>query len=310
MGSHTRRAHAKLNLVLSVGPPEPPGSVYPGWHPIASWMVALDLCDEVRIEPLGKGDASSFTVRFADDAPRPSAIDWAIEKDLGWRAHRALEGHVGHPIPTRIEVLKRIPVGAGLGGGSSNASAVLVGLNVAHGLGVGTPELARLGAALGSDVPFFIDEEREIARPALVMHMGERLERLDPVHAEVVLIVPPFGCATPAVYRAFDDLLGSGGTGVREAQVRAIATHHVLDPGVLFNDLERAACTIAPELGRLKAHATLASGLPVHLTGSGSAMFIVCPPERARALATRLAEDPMLAGCALIATHMADGGRS
>lgn len=278
-------------------------------------MVALDLCDEVRIEPLGRGAASSFSVRFADDAPRPTAIDWAMEKDLGWRAHRALEGHVGHEIPTRVEVLKRIPVGAGLGGGSADAAAVLVALNVAHGLGVGWQELARLGAALGSDVPFFIDEEREIARPALVMHMGERIERLEPVHAEVVLIVPPFGCATPAVYRAFDELRaaagatgGVGGVGVREAEVRAIAMHHVLDPGVLFNDLERAACTIAPELGRLKAHAALASGLPVHLTGSGSAMFIVCPPERARALATRLAEDPMLAGCALVATHLADVG--
>lgn len=301
----TLRAHAKLNLVLSVGPPEPAGGPCAGWHPIASWMAPIDLCDEVTLETMQSGTHAPAEIRFADDAPRPGPIDWPPERDLAWRALRALEMHLGRTLPTRIRILKRIPTGSGLGGGSSNAASTLLGLCRLHAIELPEPELVAIGSRLGSDVPFFLDGSRESPRPALVLHMGERIERLTPIHAEVVLVVPPFECATPAVYKAYD---AQGPRSLREADVRSLTARHVLDPGSFFNDLADPACAVAPELGRLLARAREVSGLPVHVTGSGSTLFIITPPERSHALAARLAEDPLLAGCALVATHLADRG--
>ncbi len=314
MPNVTLCAPAKLNLVLSVGPPQGPSEHRPGWHPIASWMAAIDLCDDLTVEPLSPGDRSSLDLRFADDAPRPTPIDWPPERDLAFRAITALESHTRRPLATRLTLRKRIPVGAGLGGGSSNAAAALIALNHAHTLNLAPADLARIGATLGSDVPFFIDAHasalapdsghtRAIPHPALVTHMGEQIERLAFIHAELVLLIPPFSCLTPDIYRAFDALNPSP---LRAADVRARATHHVLDPASLFNDLTRAACAHHPPLGRLLAHAAEISGLPAHLSGSGSGIFIITPPERSRALAAHLASDPLLCECALIATHLAD----
>ncbi len=311
MPSVTLHAPAKLNLVLSVGRPQPAPSPHAGWHPIASWMAPIDLCDEVEATPLPSESDSELHVAFADDAPRPQPIDWPRDRDLTWRALKALESHAGRRLPTRLRITKRIPAGAGLGGGSSDAASALVAIARAHDLGVYATTLQSIARPLGSDVPFFIDPEwvgatRPMARPALVRGFGDQVERLAPVHAELVLIIPPFGCATPDVYRAFD-ALGAGN--LNEQRVREIAAGHTLDPLSLFNDLSNAACAVAPELARLAAHASTASELPVHITGSGSAMFIVTPPERSRALARHLGADPMLAACALVATHLGDGHR-
>lgn len=314
MPTVTLRSPAKINLALSVGPPQGPSEHRPGWHPIASWMAAVDLCDDLTVEPLAPDARSSLELRFADDAPRPTPIDWPPERDLAFRAIAALEAHVRRPIPSRIALQKRIPVGAGLGGGSSNAAAALIALNQAHALGLAPADLARIGSAIGSDVPFFIDSAPSstaaraggcaaLPRPAIVTHLGERIERLPFVHAEVVLLIPPFGCATPEVYRAYDAL---GPSPLRDADIRALATHHVLDPASLFNDLFRAACSHQPGLARYVSHAASRAGLPAHLSGSGSGIFIITPPERSHALATHLAADPLLAPCAIIATHLAD----
>lgn len=309
--SHVR-APAKINLALSVGPPEGPSSPRPGWHPIASWMAAIDLCDELTVESLSPAQPSTLDVRFADDAPSPSPIDWPPAKDLAFRAIAALEARVGRPLPTRIQLLKRIPVGAGLGGGSSNAASTLIALNQAHALRLSIADLARLGASLGSDVPFFLDEHAGHPdgsggcmppRPALVTHFGDRIERLPSVHGELLLVVPRFGCPTQDVYRAFDTLHPRA---FQEHAIRALANHHVLEPERLFNDLTPAACLVRPDLSRLLSHIRSVAGLPAHLTGSGSGIFILTPPERSHALAAHLPQDPLLRDCALIATRFAD----
>src|SRR6185295_18407432 len=123
-----------VNLALSVGPPLPAGDPRAGMHPIASWMHAIDLCDEVWITRLVTG-ASRLDIAWADDAPRPSPIDWPSEKDLAFRAHRLLEGDTGRALPAAIRIAKRIPVGGGLGGGSSDAAATLLALNDLFALG-------------------------------------------------------------------------------------------------------------------------------------------------------------------------------
>ncbi|MBN4052574.1 hypothetical protein JYT82_00510, partial [bacterium AH-315-K20] len=109
-------AHAKINLAMSLAQPEPAGSSRAGWHRISTWMHAIDLADEVLIEPV-PGGVSTWSARWASDAVRPSLIDWPVEQDLAWRALRAVENRVGQRLPTRIVLTKRIPTGAGLGGG-------------------------------------------------------------------------------------------------------------------------------------------------------------------------------------------------
>lgn len=304
MPSVTLHAPAKLNLALSVGPPEPAGSAHAGWHPIASWMAPVDLCDEVAVEVLAPGASSVFTICFADDAPRAEPVSWPLERDLAFRAHKGLEARAGRPLPSRVSITKRIPTASGLGGGSSDAASTLIALNIAHDLNLPCDALAEIGRTLGSDVSFFIDgpcvaRDRAWPRPALVGGFGERIERLEPVSGEVVLIIPSVGCATPDVYRAYDTL---GPLPLRERQVRALATEHALDPVSLFNDLAAPARAVAPELNRIVAHAAQASGFHAHITGSGSAIFILTPPERGHALARRLTDDPMLRGCAVIPT--------
>lgn len=284
-------AHAKLNLALSVGAPEGPK----GYHPIASWLVAIDLKDDVELRPLPEGTPSRHEVSWAPGAPRPGAIDWPIEKDLGVRAHRLLERRAGRELPLAMSVRKRIPAGGGLGGGSADAAAVLLGVNMLFELGLSMEELAGLSAELGSDVAFFVDEMPP--RPALVTGLGETVDRLPPIPGggAALLIVPPFGCPTGPVYGAFDRGLASrsGSAKANAHRVRGLIAVAALGGGIdgreLFNDLEGPACEVEPRLGEAlrELRAAMGESAPVLLTGSGSTMFIPAAPEALPGLAAR-----------------------
>lgn len=284
-----RRAHAKVNLCLSVASPEPAGTPRAGWHRIASWFHCIDLVDDVALTALPAGAASTLRVAWAADAPRPSPIDWAPEKDLGMRALRLLERHAGRELLTAIEVGKRIPVGGGLGGGSSDAAAVLLGANALHGLGLTIPQLAALGASLGSDVPFFIDSDGT-PRPALVTGFGESVERVSRCDAPLDLAVPEFGCPTPSVYAALDRGRGAAAAPADEGRVRRViesARQGGPDGAELFNDLAGPAQTVEPRLAGLLASLREAGWDRTHVTGSGSCVFRLPPaggliPRRAR----------------------------
>jgi len=281
-------AHAKVNLALALAGPEPPGSAREGWHRICTWMHAIDLADEVLVEPLVRGSASTWSARWADDAPRPGLVDWPVEKDLAWRALKAIERHVGRPLPTRIVLTKRIPTGAGLGGGSSDAAATLVGVDRAWGLGLGLDTLRHLGATLGSDVPFFIDRHNPVP-PGVVSGFGEIVERTARATGTLVLLIPHFGCPTGRVYAAFDELWRQGGIGpLRAREVHRMADIAIADNARLFNDLAGPACMVAPGLAPLRAAAAEAIGREPHITGSGSAMFAVVDAGQAQGLADRL----------------------
>lgn len=295
--SLTISACAKINLCLGVGPPEPPGALKPGFHPIASWFVGIDLCDEIELRRATTGPGSC-RVEWADDAPKPAPIDWAIEKDLGVRAHRLLERAAGRALPVEMVVRKRIPVGGGLGGGSSDAAGVLVGITRLFDLPIDAAGLRRLSGELGSDIAFFIDELPAAEagstlitlapRPALVTGFGEVLERLEPVapapRTSVLLFVPDFGCPTGAVYRAFDarphapldaERVQSLIAGAQSRSGRGIAS------GELFNHLAAPACDVQPELAAVLSALREAMGpkIPVHVTGSGSTMFAIAGPD-------------------------------
>lgn len=273
---HTH-AHAKLNLALAVGGAiDDPASPVHGYHPICSYMHAIDLCDRVEIERRREGQGSEYDIAWGGQGGDRAPVRWAMEHDLAARAHRAMEASVGRALPVRIRITKSIPAGGGLGGGSSDAASVLVGLDRLFGLGLEPSTLATMGAALGSDIPFFIDARRTIPRAAIVEGLGERIERLAGVHGgtEVTLVIPPFACATGAVYGAFDAMLARNpGHRLDAARVRRVADS--LDPGALFNDLGPCAIGVEPRLGAIIERVGGALGVPVHITGSGSTLFVL-----------------------------------
>lgn len=278
----TLPAHAKLNLALTVGAPIPDGP-RAGHHPIASWMIAIDLADRVTLTPLPRGTPARVRVIMEDGAP----VAWPIETDLAFRAHRALE-EVAGPLPVEIRVVKSIPAGGGLGGGSSDGAAVLRGLVRLFGLRIDHDRLVSIAHGLGSDLPFFLDPAVRTPdappRPALVTGLGERIERLPTRRFErpILLIAPPFDCPTGEVYRAFDE----NPRPFRPEAVERLAREEGFDPAALFNDLAPAARKVRPGLGIMRDALALGLGRPVHVSGSGSTLF--CFDDRDE-LARRLA---------------------
>ena len=274
----TLRAYAKVNLCLSVGAPITDGE-HAGMHPIASWMAAVDLFDEVEVEP---ADVASVDVRWHDGR----AVEWDTADDLAARAARLVETR-----PHRVGVRKRIPAGGGLGGGSSDAAAVLLAVNELAGSPRTRAELRAISASLGSDIAFFVHDGAlgDPPPPALVTGLGDGIERTPAIDGEVTLICPPFGCPTGAVYRTFDEI--HPGAAVRAEAVAAAARSGRLADELLFNDLGLAACRVRPELDDVRGRVERAVGRPVHVSGSGSTLFVlgrvaegviesVCPGER------------------------------
>jgi 4-diphosphocytidyl-2-C-methyl-D-erythritol kinase len=258
------RCPAKINLSLSVGPPG-----LDHMHPIRSWIVAVSLYDDLFVERSER--ESRFDIGWAEDAPRPSAIDWPVEKDLTYKALQRLGGSVS------VRLRKRIPTGAGMGGGSSDAAGMMRALVKLLDLQFPPLQLASLAQTLGSDVPFFLGPPS-----AIVSGLGEKVEPapLDgPIY--MTLILPDLHCDTATVYRKFDELRP-------DAKLRDI-TPATRTEGVLVNDLAEAAFAVEPRLRELRDRCARVAGKSVHVTGSGAGMFIVQPDAASAArTATRL----------------------
>lgn len=263
------KAHAKVNLALSVGAPRDRD----GMHPIASWMARVDLADELQVTRLEEGYLSRYAILWHPDAVRTSPIDWSITKDLAVRAHLLLEEEIGRSLPVQLKLEKRIPVGGGLGGGSADAAAMMRAVCDLFELDLPPERLAQLATSLGSDVPYFLEPG-----PAYVGGLGDEIERTAPVRGDVVLVMPEFGCPTGAVYRTFDR---KGSKGLRDGEVLSMAREGRLEAERLFNDLEDAAIEIAPELEEVFERVeALCDARRVHLSGSGSTLFVLVEGRR------------------------------
>ncbi|MBX3312961.1 MAG: 4-(cytidine 5'-diphospho)-2-C-methyl-D-erythritol kinase [Actinobacteria bacterium] len=212
-------APAKLTVSLRIT-----GVRDDGYHLIDAEMVTIDLADALTF---AEGDG--LEVVGASGLPVPADDDNLVRRALRL---------VGRTAQVRLE--KRIPAGAGLGGGSADAAAVL------RWAGVDDPAVA---VRLGADVPFCVRGGR-----ARVTGIGDRLEPLDHVDRTFTVVTPPFGCSTPAVYRAWDDLGGPTAAGP--------------------NDLEPAALAVEPRLAEWRDRLGDATGQVPVLAGSGSTWFV------------------------------------
>jgi len=176
-------APAKVNLHLRIL-----GRRSDGFHDLETLIVPVSLADEISVERTTSGD---ITVR-CDDPEVPDG-----DGNLVVRAVQEFSLFTGQECSVRIGIRKRIPLGAGLGGGSSDAAATLLGLDAVFGTNLGTAILRELAARLGSDVPFFINPQ-----PAWCRGRGEIIEPLSvPESLSLLLIKPPFGVGTPWAYQ-------------------------------------------------------------------------------------------------------------
>jgi len=240
-------------------------------HPIASLMAGVQFGDAMRVTRLDAGP-SQFEMHFADETHQ---VDWPIEKDLAFRAHQLLEQEVDKPLPISMALTKYIPAGAGLGGGSGNAAGMFISVNRLYELGLEKEKLIQLGLTLGSDVGFSVGMMAGDTA-AIVTGLGDVIE---PVQLKqllhLVLIFPPFGCPTGAVYKAFDEL--NQDNVADERRVRDLTEKSTILQDAPFNDLAEPACKVQPQLGELRESLQNKLALPVHITGSGSTMFVIAP---------------------------------
>jgi len=234
----TIEAYAKINLGLRVLGLRPDG-----YHEIDTVLLSVDLADRLVIEARPDGEITlDVTSKLGSVIP--------IEENLVLRAARLLKERVGFGEGVRIRLEKRIPPGAGLGGGSSDAAAALAGLNLLLDLGLSCEELMRLGSELGSDVPFFLLGGRCRARGR-----GELLEKLPDIGGSTfVLLIPPYSLSTQKVYEAADRLRRG-----------ALSSPYP-------NDLEAAALTLLPEL-KIHREFLARRGVSFGLSGSGPTYY-------------------------------------
>jgi 4-diphosphocytidyl-2-C-methyl-D-erythritol kinase len=265
-------APAKVNLFLTVGVRRPDGL-----HEIESVMQAVSLFDAVTLEP-----ADSFEVSVSPAGAAPED-----ESNLALRAARAFASlHSGDGVKISIE--KHIPVAAGLGGGSADAAATLVGLNKLWDTRVSRKALEKIGAALGADVPFCVRGGTAAARGA-----GENLSVLPcPSHVWWVVGISGASLSTADVYEEYDRL-GGGRVedpyDVADALARADVERLA---GSLRNDLERAALSLAPQSRSGRDALGAAGALGVILAGSGPTWLGLARDEvHARAVADAAAGD-------------------
>lgn len=269
---------AKVNLFLEVVRKRPDG-----FHELLTLMAAIQFADVVQVRATESPEilvacTAGHRYRWGYDGGQPLEG----ERNLAFRAARALQTLAGEKRGAEIRIFKRIPIGAGLGGGSSNAAAVLRLCSIAWGLELRREELHALARGLGSDVAFFLS-------PSAMVLVGRGDEPLRPVAVPavpLVICVPRQGNETGKVFartvipkESDRRPLPCGGTSLSRRGVESI----------LFNRLTEAAMAHNPELERnLKRLTMLGGGAPL-VTGSGSGCFAVCATARtARRLARRL----------------------
>jgi len=252
------KAPAKINLCLKVLGERPDG-----FHEIFSVMQAIDLYDEISSERTDQDDISIE----CNNPSIPTGADNLIA-----RAFQAMKDRYSFAGGLRVKLLKRIPPGSGLGGGSSDCAAAIRTVNRIFDLELTAREMSRIGAAIGSDVPFFFS-----SGSAVVRGRGEIVEDIDlPLEYSLLIIVPNAAISTHEVYANLK--LGLTKKNMR-ANLKLCWDNCGLTEllGLIGNDLEEAAYRCCPEVRSIKKGLTARGFEHVSMTGSGSGVYAIVP---------------------------------
>ena len=263
-------APAKTNLVLEIK-----GTDAEGYHELSTIFQALSLSDELIIT-----QAEDDKLEMIDmvNAGFPVTID---SNNLVIKAQRLLEEHCGRQLPCHIRLIKNIPAGGGLGGGSADAAATLLGLNALYELQLSNDELMQLGAKLGADVCFGL-----VRGTAWGQGRGEKLTPMSTALRlySVILVVPARGLSTPKVYAKWDKLpdeerhpaYNRTKKFLELSRKKAAPESYI---NCLSNDLEVAAFKLYPELAQIKQQLLDNGCLAAIMCGSGSTVMGVLDPQ-------------------------------
>jgi 4-diphosphocytidyl-2-C-methyl-D-erythritol kinase len=249
------RAYAKLNLSLDVVAKRPDG-----YHDILSVMQSVELCDTVRISARpGALSRASCDAAYLPGDRRNTAV----------RAAEAFFGYMGiTDMGARMEIAKRIPTCAGMGGGSADAAAVLRGLNEMFSAGLSAERLEELGRSVGADVPFCV-----LNGTSLAQGLGERLTRLPPLpRCDIVILKPPFSASTAALFAK----LNCGNIDRRpdtDGLLEAIRAGSLPDAARRMYNVFEDVIEQRAEIARVKDTLLDSGALGATMTGTGSAVF-------------------------------------
>ncbi len=255
------RAPAKINLFLFAGPRR--GDSY---HPVFSLMEKVSLYDALRVCRAKPGSGVSLT-----------GMDIPAAENIVMKAARLLSRETSVSLDVEIEIVKRIPVAAGLGGGSSDAAAALQLLAAVFGLDINGQDLAQVALAVGADVPFFLTRGPQLASGA-----GEILEGTRVPEHFLVLVTPDCRLASGKVYNRFDETGGSD-LAAHESRLRH-ELHNAYGTGgiasLLHNDLEPAAVSLCEDIVTARRELLACGAAGALVSGSGPTVFGIFPDQK------------------------------
>ena len=289
MDKVTYSSPAKINLFLEVK-----GIRGDGYHEISTWMQAVDICDTITV---AKSAQDYSTLRSRD-----TSIPFG-KRNLCIKAFETVRDNTGMKKTDTVEIAldKQIPLGSGLGGGSSNAASVIIALNELFELGLDTAKKLRLATMVGSDVPFFV-----LGGGALAHGRGEILEPLPPLPKPLWLVIakPEFSVSTGEAYKWIKKHRGAKSLALDKLskKIESGDTQFILDN--MYNAFEPVIAAKHPQIEDIKKRMLDAGCLKAQMTGSGSGVFGVCSDEAAAQAAAEAlagAEDlPFVASCRTI----------
>ena len=271
------KAFAKINYALDVI-----GLRADGYHDIGTVMQSISLADDVELRRSTDGFTLSLEPGVVGIGPP--------EQNTVYVAWKLLRRLTGGELPVEVVLRKRTPAGAGLGGGSADAAAVLVGLNEMFGLGLRADELRGIGVEVGADVPFCIS-----GGTALGEGVGEILRPLPapPTHC-IVVAKPPGSAETAGIYQAYDRAqtesarsIGPVISALRSGSVSALAT-------AVGNDLAPVTRGFVPGVAALQRELLASGALGASMSGSGTAVYGIFLDEDAAKNATDVVDAPFI----------------